>query len=306
MKGDNSVMTKAIEWEDISYQSSNRTVYTYPQLQIPGLKMFGKHTMLHAVAPLPDHYHKDCFEITFVTNGAISFSIQDIDYKLSGYDVFITKPDEVHSTNLAALSKGEIIWFQLDKKDVNNFLFLDSGAAANLLSRLSHLKQPLIQLEDKKLLAEIKTAFRLSKEAANKYDTANLLAYILYKLLDSANRPYSAYTPDMEKILSYIDQNLSSELTLEELSKYITLSTSQLKQKFKAQIGIAPRHYINMKKIEASKKMLTEGLSVTDTAMALGFNTSSYFSVVFRRYNACSPMEYCKKKKLHLPDYYQQ
>ncbi len=40
-----------------------------------------------------------------------------------------------------------------------------------------------------------------------------------------------------------------------------------------------------------------EGMSVTDIAMLLNFNTSSYFSTVFKKFTALSPMDYLKKQQ---------
>ena len=47
---------------------------------------------------------------------------------------------------------------------------------------------------------------------------------------------------------------------------------------------------------------MLSGLSVTETAMRMGFDTSSYFANVFRRYMALSPTEYvisCKNGARH-------
>ena len=64
----------------------------------------------------------------------------------------------------------------------------------------------------------------------------------------------------------------------------------------KIQMGTNPRSFINYHKIEAAKKLLLDGQSVTDTAMELSFSSSNYFSAVFRRYTSLSPTEYVKRK----------
>ena len=110
-------MEHAREVTDSYFVSRYRTVYTWQELGVPGLRMFGKHTMTQACAPLSPHFHKNAYEFTFVTEGAIHFTTQEKDYELSGSDVFMTCPDEVHSTNFRPLSAGEIIWFQLDVSD---------------------------------------------------------------------------------------------------------------------------------------------------------------------------------------------
>ena len=110
-------------------------------------------------------------------------------------------------------------------------------------------------------------------------------------------------SPDIEKAVFYMKEHLQSALPLEELADACGLSLSQFKQKFKAQTGISPRHYINYQKIQLSKQMLLGEKSVTDIAMELGFCNSSYFTSVFRRFNACTPSEYQRQKRNdpHMP-----
>lgn len=297
-------MEQIIEWKDTYYSSSTRMVFTSEELQIPGLAMFAKHTMTNAVAPLPKHFHRDCFEFTFVTNGAISFTIENVEYELSGYDVFMTFPNEIHSTNLLPLSVGEIIWFQIDATFLEDLLFLNKEASEHLLHNLKNLQCNLAKGVSSKIISYIKKAFELCSEENNKYQTANYIAHVLYELMSQFHHSTTSASPDIEKVLTYINENMKAELSLDELAELAMLSTSQFKQKFKSQLGIAPRHYINYRKIQLSKKLLLEGIPITTIAMDLGFNTSSYFSVVFKRYNACSPSEYVKNKQLDIPDYF--
>ena len=51
-------------------------------------------------------------------------------------------------------------------------------------------------------------------------------------------------------------------------------------------------------KIKKSKEYLIEGRSVTETAMILGFNTSDYFSTVFKKFNGVSPLKWVQKKRI--------
>lgn len=291
---------EAHESVDSYFVSRYRTIYTCQELGIPGLRMFGKHTMNQACAPLPPHFHRNAYEFTFVTEGTIHFTTQDQDYELSGNDVFMTRPDEVHSTNLLPLSAGEIIWFQLDISDPSRFLFLSPQAAEELITELAGMNRH-ISRPGSRVFGDIRRAFEYAGAYCSRYLTCSCLTLALYELAaasrnqqSSPGSPAGSLSPDMEKAVSNIRSNLTGELSLEELAALCRLSVSQFKQKFRAQVGIAPRHYINYHKIQLAKKMLTEGTSVTDTAMELGFGSSSYFTVVFRRYSACTPSEYLR------------
>ena len=89
-----------------------------------------------------------------------------------------------------------------------------------------------------------------------------------------------------------MDDHVTEELSLHTLAGICNLSVSQFKQKFKRIVGISPRNYINKKKINFSKMLLLKDISVTEVAMQLNFNTSSYFSTVFKKYTTMTPSEY--------------
>lgn len=293
-------MEEIIHLIDTPYYSTYRNVLTNAELKIPGLKMFGKHTMTTAVSPLPKHYHKNSFEITYVSDGVITFHVGEKDYKLRGGDVFITFPGEVHSTNLTPMPVGEIFWFQLDITSPNDILFLNKVASKTLVNNLLHLEHHLLKTNSKEMLLLLKKSFEAIFNFKNTYLSSSYLTVFLQKLLDCNTLPETKLSMDMESSVNYIISHLKEELPLENLAKLCNLSTSQYKQKFKAQMGISPRNFINFQKIEASKLLLEKGMDITDVAMELGFNTSSYFSVVFKRYNTYSPSEYIKKIKINI------
>ena len=90
---------------------------------------------------------------------------------------------------------------------------------------------------------------------------------------------------------------MTDNLTIEDLSRACCISVSTLQHKFKDYFGRTPAEYINYRKIERSKELLLSGKSITQTAMLLEFNTSDYFSTVFRKFNGMSPSQWLVKKR---------
>lgn len=285
----------AIDWKDYYYISAERKMLTSEELQIPGLQTFASHNMHCAAAPLENHYHRNCMEITYVKKGFMNFSVGEKSYQLSGGDIFISMPDEVHSTNLAPLSVGEIYWMQLDLITREEILFLNKEASRELISRLLKIDRHVVNMANKEMAVILKQAFDACQNVEMRYMTASCLTMFLYKMLEYLNRERQGYSGDIEKSVAYIKLHIKEELTLQVLAEQCGLSVSRYKEKFKTQTGISPRNYINLQKMDAAKKMLRDGSDVTATAMELGFSTSNYFSTVFRKYEACSPTEYIKK-----------
>lgn len=104
-------------------------------------------------------------------------------------------------------------------------------------------------------------------------------------------------TPDIGFAMNYILDHITEPLTLDEVARQVYLSTSQFKQKFKKQLGISPRQFINSQKIEYAKSLLDEGSSVEAASNALNFSNSSYFTSVFKKFCSYTPTEYKNAQK---------
>ena len=215
--------------------------------------------------------------------------------------MFVSHPDEVHGTNQVPVTTGELYWFQLDISDETHFLFLNQEAAHELIGKLKEISQHVIRTEIKKTLPLMERAFELALEGADVQLISSLLQLFLHLMIMYSQQEPSQLSMDIIKVLDYILENITSELSLDHLASLANLSCSQFKQKFKKQLGIAPRHFINQQKIEYAKTLLLEGKSVTDTAMLLNFTTSSYFSTVFKKYTLYTPSEYLKMYRKEEP-----
>jgi len=288
-------MGDTFDWKDVYVMSEDRKVLVDAQIQIPGLQVFGHHNMRTALPPLPNHYHYHCMEITYVAKGVLHFSVSHQDYELSGGDVFISFADEVHSTDMRPLTVGEIYWMQINVRDYEEIFYLNKESSRILLDRLLQMNAHHVSMGDGQVRTLLKNAFSLCLEKKEKYLVASYISLFLQLLLKEGNRAHAGISEDIEASVAYIRTNVRDEISLEQLAGLCGLSLSQYKQKFKKQMGISPRNYINLQKIELAKEMIRDGYDITDTAMALGFSTSSYFSVVFKKYTACSPIEYSRK-----------
>ena len=94
--------------------------------------------------------------------------------------------------------------------------------------------------------------------------------------------------------MKYIDANLNTELTLEELSLSINYSPNYISTEFKKHTGLSLREYILDKRIECAKKLLMDGKNVSDACLMSGFNDYSNFIRSFKKKTGISPGHYAK------------
>lgn len=159
-------MQNAIESKDEYCHSKYRHTLTNEQTKIPSVAMFGKLITQKATSALAPHFHRDRFEITYISSGTVIFSIDGTDYKLNGGDMFITLPNQIHSTNSKPFSTSEMYWFQLEA-DPENLLFLRECFATDLLTRLTLFDHPQIHADQKEIYPLIKSAFDLCVSREN-------------------------------------------------------------------------------------------------------------------------------------------
>ena len=97
-------------------------------------------------------------------------------------------------------------------------------------------------------------------------------------------------------VRSYIDNNYDNDLNLDLLSHIRFVSKYHLLRLFKRHYGLTPRQYLIDKRIEKSKEQLMNGLSVTETCFAVGFESLGSFSTLFKTKTGKSPTEFQKEQ----------
>ena len=150
--------------------------------------------------------------------------------------------------------------------------------------------------EYRRILAEIYDAVTL--DAVSGESRASALLYGLLVLLNSvlAGIPCRAIhqNPAMEAILSYIDENYTNDITLDQLCRAAGgLSEQYLCRLFKQSTGMRPMEYMLRRRISTARTCLEHSdMSIAEVAIASGFRNTSYFYRSFRKFTGMSPLVY--------------
>jgi AraC-like DNA-binding protein/mannose-6-phosphate isomerase-like protein (cupin superfamily) len=291
----------AIKWIDKSIHTPNRTVLTEEELLIPGLQMFGLHQEKRAYQALPEHFHPECLEITYLERGIVNCNTEKESFQLYPGDLLIIQPDIIHSSNKTQLSMNSMYWFQLNVSDPNQFFFLQQEKALATINSIKNLGNCCLSLNQafySRIFSEIFKSF-ISSSKEQKETGAMELLYFLKQILANAEEHGEAIkqSSNILKTLYYIKKHLKEDIKMDELAELANLSTSRFKQKFTLEIGQAPRTYINSEKIIASIESLLEGKSVTETALDFNFSSSNYYCEVFKRFQGKAPSQFLKTHK---------
>lgn len=101
----------------------------------------------------------------------------------------------------------------------------------------------------------------------------------------------------IRQIIDYIENNYQNpQLSVGDIAKHLSLSDNYLSTLFKAQVGTSLNQYIIQYRIEYSKTLLSRtSEKIQDIAVQSGFSDTNYFSSVFKKMTAKTPLMYRKE-----------
>ncbi|HEY5585219.1 MAG TPA: response regulator [Ruminiclostridium sp.] len=101
------------------------------------------------------------------------------------------------------------------------------------------------------------------------------------------------YSPRMISVLKYINQDLSKNLSLNDIADYVGINDVYLCQIFKKEVGVNYKTYLNEKKITKAEELLkTQKYKIYEIADMLGFQTVQHFCNTFRKITGRTPSQY--------------
>lgn len=109
----------------------------------------------------------------------------------------------------------------------------------------------------------------------------------------------------VKQAMLYIQEHFMESVTLDDIAGSILVSKSECCRCFRRATGLSPIEYLMKYRImEAARHMQRKTHeSISEIAGAVGFNNTSYFNKIFKKYIGCTPTEYRKalKKEIVLP-----
>jgi AraC family transcriptional regulator len=94
----------------------------------------------------------------------------------------------------------------------------------------------------------------------------------------------------LKEVLSYIEDNLSQDISLNDIAGVVGLSASHFKSLFRESVGLPVHQYLIRRRVEYAKQLLGEGkLSISQIALEVGFAHQSHLAHHMRRLLGVSP-----------------
>jgi AraC-like DNA-binding protein len=90
----------------------------------------------------------------------------------------------------------------------------------------------------------------------------------------------------------YLEAHYSEDVSLADLAALTSRSPFHVVRTFTNAIGLPPHAYLESIRIARAREFLTAGMSVVDTALAIGYPDQSHFTHRFRRHTGFTPGQY--------------
>ena len=131
------------------------------------------------------------------------------------------------------------------------------------------------------------------KEMMNRSGITKLVTLInKHIFMDMGPKKVTHVNPVIDKILSYINDNYASPLSLEDLAARFYINKFTMTKLFKKQTSLTIHNYILLKRISMAKQKITSGALPSKVYLETGFSDYSTFYRAFLKSENMSPKDF--------------
>ncbi|MCX2452406.1 AraC family transcriptional regulator [Pedobacter sp. PLR] len=237
----------------------------------------------------------DQYILLYCTDGKGEVTIEDTSYTIKSGNFIVIPADKSHAYTSDQNMPWTIYWAHFKGHLVKSLIRL-------LLKRQKSYKG-LVQFNE----SRIKLFDEIYLNLERGYSTDNLcyvnisFCHFLSSFIFDEKFNYSAKQSIVNPIdvsIEFMQKNLHTTFTLEDIAKSVNLSSSHFSALFKDQTGFAPIKYFNHIKIQKACQYLQfTDLRIKEIASTLGIDDQYYFSRMFSKIMGVSPQDYKVKRE---------
>ncbi len=245
------------------------------------------------------HNH-DGYEIVLFLDGDVNMMIEPDLFKMKPGDVFFVSPLVFHGVDLEDVSGYERIVINVQYEYLKKLGDAETDFSTLFRSKesanMNHLRIPEESLPKFISVAkDLEEALHSDSYGHSILARSYLSQFLLLTCRYSENVPPQKKSSTMPaavvKILEYIDEHITDDITINAMSSELHYSSDHLSRVFSEATGDSLKHYINAKKIALAQKLLLQNNSPYDVCFMVGYNNYSSFSRRFSNQIGMSPKQ---------------
>lgn len=258
-----------------------------------------KHYIDMELQDVERHYH-EFYECIFFYAGDITYSVENRTYYPAAGDVLLINIAQFHKPIMrSATPPYDRISLFLDK----NFVTKLSGEGIDFVSLFESKAGCLLHLEDDDSWTAKALLAKLTPLAVNRqeYGSELLIRCYITELLVCLGKTMVQHppigsakgvSPRISTIKSYVEKNLTKDLSLDGIAAQFHLSKYHLSHEFKSHTGMSLYAYIIKLRLAKACEMLRSGYHPGDVFLDCGFNDISVFNRAFKKEFGMTPKKY--------------
>lgn len=257
--------------------------------ELPGIDLCLVQNSYHR---FPDHFHDQVYGVGLMQSGAsFCFRGNAPDSVVGPGELTLLNPGQIHSG------------VPVNEKPVTYFMcYITMEAMKNLAGKTDsgQILWPEFTtgiVHEEKLSALFGQVFRTLMHSRDGLEKEALLLaafHFLFSCHGRSGRFQHRALPrhPVSRAREILSADLDRKLTLEEVAQSVDLSRYHFLRIFKQDTGLSPHLYRTLKRVEAAREMLLQGIPAAQAALETGFSDQSHFANTFRRYFGATPRQY--------------
>ena len=240
---------------------------------------------------VPLHHH-DFYEIYLFLSGNVEYLVEGRSYTLQPNDLLLISPMELHRPMVALDKSYERIVLWIDESYLNTLPERDAVKACFDSGRnLFPCSGTAIPSLVRHLVREDGTEQSGSRMYA-KGLFLQLMAEVIRLATDYAgDEDHAGDSPLVSRVLQYISNHYQDNLRLDSLAAQFFVSKYYLAHAFRESVGTSVYHYIQLKRLQHARQLLSEGRNPGEACQSCGFQDYANFYRSFRQIYGISPQE---------------
>lgn len=248
------------------------------------------------------------FEIFFVKAGDVTWFINDEMFPAEPNSLVVFNNQEVHKPHIRSNKRFERFKLLFKPEFASQFssegndllaCFTDRPLGRENIRKLSRAQCA----EFLGLFEKLETA---SQEAVPDSRLVKFLAFL--ELLLFTNRVFKEtekaeelpFLPEpVLRAMDYIERHLDGDLSLETIGRECRVSVYYLCRAFKSQTGSTIHNYILYKRVSEAKRLLRDGVKVSQVGALCGFGSTARFTEAFKKIVGQSPSAFARDETGH-------
>lgn len=243
------------------------------------------------------HSHSD-YQLMLLTKGSVEVVIADKINTYTKNDIVLLGRNLPHYLSKNSVGEGILIQFPAiifpcemnqipDYTYINNLIIETDGGIEFKNNKIKKINLLFKQIHSARGFNRISILFQLLDQLGKNINNSRIISY-LYKGDQEVNSQLM-----IAKCKKYLRDNLSNEITLQQIADTIHLNKSALCRAFRRETGSTIFQFIVQIRIESSLVLLRNtNLRIEEIAYQCGFNSLPYFNKKFKLITNLSPSEY--------------